>query len=171
MRTRSVCGFFLTWVGSYENHCFEINAHTFIFQIGYPNYKQHGLQNDAVLVATKNSTQGYILSLLLSHLSQYLPCRFYIEAWILAWLVVRILTWLIFDINSVECVYIPTTASTWFNCIPILIFLVGRNLTTQTLAYTGMHEVWHPLPYQQGFSNFYQLVEFVPYQRQRCWVI
>ena len=36
MGTRSVCGFFLTWVGSYENHCFEINAHTFIFQIGYP---------------------------------------------------------------------------------------------------------------------------------------
>ena len=26
----------LTWVGSYLNHCFEINAHTFIFQIGYP---------------------------------------------------------------------------------------------------------------------------------------
>ena len=36
MRTRSVCDFFLILVGSYENHCFEINAHTFIFQIGYP---------------------------------------------------------------------------------------------------------------------------------------
>ena len=31
MRTQSVCGFFLTWVGSNENYCFEINAHTFIF--------------------------------------------------------------------------------------------------------------------------------------------
>ena len=41
MRTRSVCGFFLTWVGSYENHCFEINAHTFIFQIGYPTTSGH----------------------------------------------------------------------------------------------------------------------------------
>ena len=29
MRTRSVCGFFLTWIGSYENHCFGINAHTY----------------------------------------------------------------------------------------------------------------------------------------------
>ena len=37
MQTRSVCGFFLTWVGSYENNCFEINAHTFIFQVGHPN--------------------------------------------------------------------------------------------------------------------------------------
>ena len=36
MRTRSVCGFFLTWVGSYENHCFGINAHTSIFQVGHP---------------------------------------------------------------------------------------------------------------------------------------
>ena len=27
MRTRSVCGFFLTWVGSYENHCFDQCAH------------------------------------------------------------------------------------------------------------------------------------------------
>ena len=35
-QTRSVCGFFLTWVGSYENHCFGINAHTFIFQVGHP---------------------------------------------------------------------------------------------------------------------------------------
>ena len=35
MRTRSVYGFFLTWVGSYENHCFGINAHTFIFQLGH----------------------------------------------------------------------------------------------------------------------------------------
>ena len=38
MRTRSVCGFFLTWVGSYENHCFGINAHTFLFQVGHPIY-------------------------------------------------------------------------------------------------------------------------------------
>ena len=37
MRTRSVCGFFLTWVGSYENHCFGINAHTFLFQVGHPS--------------------------------------------------------------------------------------------------------------------------------------
>ena len=37
MRTRSVYGFFLTWVGSYENHCFGINAHTFLFQVGHPN--------------------------------------------------------------------------------------------------------------------------------------
>ena len=37
MRTRSVCGFFLTWVGSYEKHCFGINAHTFLFQVGHPN--------------------------------------------------------------------------------------------------------------------------------------
>ena len=36
MRTRSVCGFFLTWVGSYKNHCFGINAHTFLFQVGHP---------------------------------------------------------------------------------------------------------------------------------------
>ena len=36
MRTQSVCGFFLTSVGSYENHCFGINAHTFLFQVGHP---------------------------------------------------------------------------------------------------------------------------------------
>jgi len=30
-----VVSFFNTWVGSYENHCFEIKAHTFIFQIRY----------------------------------------------------------------------------------------------------------------------------------------
>ena len=36
IRTRSVCGFFLTWVGSYENHCFGINAQTFLFQVGHP---------------------------------------------------------------------------------------------------------------------------------------
>ena len=38
MQTRSVCAFFLTWVGSYENHCFGIHAHTFIFQVGHPIY-------------------------------------------------------------------------------------------------------------------------------------
>ena len=37
MRTRSVCGFFLTWVGCYENNCFGINAHTFLFQVGHPS--------------------------------------------------------------------------------------------------------------------------------------
>ena len=36
MRTPSVCGFFLTWVGCYEKHCFGINAHTFLFQDGHP---------------------------------------------------------------------------------------------------------------------------------------
>ena len=36
MRTQSICGFFLTWVGSYENHCFGTNAHTFVFQVGHP---------------------------------------------------------------------------------------------------------------------------------------
>ena len=41
MRTRSVCGFFLTWVGSYENHCFGINAHTFLFQVGHPSMCLH----------------------------------------------------------------------------------------------------------------------------------
>ena len=41
MRTRSVCGFFLTWVGSYENHCLGINAHTFIFQVGHPMNVTH----------------------------------------------------------------------------------------------------------------------------------
>ena len=44
MRTRSVCGFFLTWVGSYENHCFGINAHTFLFQVGHP---KQGVQAEA----------------------------------------------------------------------------------------------------------------------------
>ena len=34
--TRSACGFFLAWVGAYEYHCFGINAHFFIFQIGHP---------------------------------------------------------------------------------------------------------------------------------------
>jgi len=38
MRTRSAWGFFLTWVGSYENHCFGINAHTFLFQVGHPTF-------------------------------------------------------------------------------------------------------------------------------------
>ena len=33
MRTQSVCGFFLTWVGSYENYCFGTDAHTFVFQV------------------------------------------------------------------------------------------------------------------------------------------
>ena len=36
MQTQFVCGFFLTWVGSCENHCFGINAHNFIFRGGYP---------------------------------------------------------------------------------------------------------------------------------------
>ena len=36
MQIRSLCGFFLTWVGSYEHHCFGINAHTFLFQVGHP---------------------------------------------------------------------------------------------------------------------------------------
>ena len=38
MRTQSVCGFFLTWVGSYENHCFGTDAHTFVFQVGHPTF-------------------------------------------------------------------------------------------------------------------------------------
>ena len=33
MQTPSVCGFFLTWVGSYE-----INEHTFLFQVGLLDY-------------------------------------------------------------------------------------------------------------------------------------
>ena len=33
MRTQSVCGFFLTWVGSYKNHCFGINVHTSYFKL------------------------------------------------------------------------------------------------------------------------------------------
>ena len=33
---RSFCGFFHIWVGSYKKHCFGINAHTFIIQVGYP---------------------------------------------------------------------------------------------------------------------------------------
>ena len=38
MWTRSVCGFFLTLVGAYENHRFGINAHTsYLFQVGHPN--------------------------------------------------------------------------------------------------------------------------------------
>ena len=36
MWTRYVCGFFLTLVGSYKSHCFGINAHTFLFQVGHP---------------------------------------------------------------------------------------------------------------------------------------
>ena len=40
MHANPICLWFLTWVSSYENHCFGINAHTFLFQVGHPTIGQ-----------------------------------------------------------------------------------------------------------------------------------
>ena len=106
MRTRSVCGFFLTWVRSYENHCFEIKAHTFIFQIEYPILREGCYYSDQLKLCGDLSQMPFVgqkwlpISLPLSYIFQ--PVVNKISTSRLTWLNPSLRTW---NVTSLEMVW------------------------------------------------------------------